>query len=375
MKWQRFLYAAFFAAVFVFVVIGGRDALSSPPGYIYRCGGTGFLHVTNDVEDSNCLAIDLASSDVKSALPQSKGGTGLVSPGPAGNALVSNGSSWTSGPVGGLSVALDCDWTAQSSQVLNTAAPFTACGKTWHSEPNIFGRGDTRIVSGTGLVIQTNTGGSGYGAFGGGGVKNAPLVELPFSELALPAAFDTMTSQMRICAWIPSQTITGATAGGVTGAFFGVDNDPTQGTAPTNWFSLVLIRTATNPTTPALSLQAGFGSWTSTLSSSYAAVPGVSAWTSAVSTACMMIPSLAPVQNLSASYGGAYSAGFPTQIPWNYYFIGNAGSGTTGLIGYTNPLATAIGSRFGVVVGASNDSAFAHPDTVTFARIRVEYRL
>ena len=72
---------------FVFVVASGLTAHGQyPPGYIYRCGGTGFLHVTNDVEDPNCVPLVRAT----------QGGTGIASPGASGNVLSSTGAGWAS---------------------------------------------------------------------------------------------------------------------------------------------------------------------------------------------------------------------------------------------------------------------------------------
>lgn len=96
--------------VAMLIAIGRRSDAQVSPSYVYLCGGTGFLHVTSDVEDGNCTAVRLATSDVTGVLPASKGGTGTSSfpaPGASGNVLESNGASWTSAlpPPANLSTA------------------------------------------------------------------------------------------------------------------------------------------------------------------------------------------------------------------------------------------------------------------------------
>lgn len=60
----------------------------------------GFLSVSgNPITTSGTLAVSYSGT----ALPAANGGTGLTSPGTAGNALISTGSAWTSAPISGSS--------------------------------------------------------------------------------------------------------------------------------------------------------------------------------------------------------------------------------------------------------------------------------
>jgi len=127
MKKTRIRLLLVLFAVFMAVALIAWRASSQyyPQGYIYRCGGTGFLHVTKEVEDSNCKAVNLASTaDVIGTLPPSKGGTGAATfpaPGTSGNSLISNGTVWTSAallPAPGL-----------------TGSVLTSNGSVWISSP------------------------------------------------------------------------------------------------------------------------------------------------------------------------------------------------------------------------------------------------
>jgi hypothetical protein len=65
--------------------------------------GTGFVRCTSGVPDAATSAVNLAggSSHITGTLPVGNGGTGLATPGAAGNLLTSDGSAWVSQAAGG----------------------------------------------------------------------------------------------------------------------------------------------------------------------------------------------------------------------------------------------------------------------------------
>lgn len=137
--------------------------VSGQTGVVVPAGKTMWL--CNDGIDVKDVVTHLSSLTLGSALPAASGGTGVTSPGTAGNVLISSGSAWASQALTTFSTGMILLW---SGSIATIPSGWALCDGT-NGTPNlrdrfVVGAGSTYAVDATGgsadaiVVAHTHTG-------------------------------------------------------------------------------------------------------------------------------------------------------------------------------------------------------------------------
>jgi hypothetical protein len=138
------------------VKVSGQTGVAVPAGKT--------MWLCNDGTDVKDVVTHLSSLTLGSALPAASGGTGVTSPGTAGNVLVSSGSAWASQALNTFSTGMILLW---SGSIATIPSGWALCDGT-NGTPNlrdrfIVGAGNTYAVDATGgsadaiVVSHTHT--------------------------------------------------------------------------------------------------------------------------------------------------------------------------------------------------------------------------
>lgn len=276
-----------------------------------------------------------------------------AAPGAAGNVLMSNGVSWQSVALStGWTTLLDLDFTAQANQTLTGDGNFTIAGKVWQKSNSANEAAAMAIVSGTGLNIKAHTG--AYGA-----VRTAPLIWLPFSQIA-PASSFTLMSGMRF--WLYAD-VAGAPGNGDT-LFLGVDTNSNDYKVWQHWNFPIGV--------PTLQLTSG----RALAGTQFNATTSGGAGNQDINTTKMIELHTAPIFPIGASApwlakAADAAAGWPDEQTGLTPIIADNATTAPALSGvaFTPPINLLTG--FGIVLGAGGTTA---DPTYTVKRIRVDYR-
>ena len=327
-----------------------------------------------------------------------------VPPGPAGNVLQSNGSTWISGAVpatdNGWVTSLDCDLAAEPTTNLNTFGTFSMCGlPAWRNEPAnntaVFGGSSPYLVNPSGTLDLTNGAGLAFtqaataetrwGSITGVTVegREGSAVWISLANLGVPSSY-TYTSELRIWVNVSSQSIAEcAFTFAPAGLAIGIDNDQYhgRGVGTGKWVGFVGARSCTSTTNPTYNADVIMTPFPATAPTGPS---GQTAWTSANATTVVYTGPIArfggnlsmPATMWQSAYSGGWAAE-QTLIPWatSLRTISSGQTIQAGVGFLQDPAAPMdILDRFGLMLASFKVFSLT-PGNVTVSRLRVDYKL
>lgn len=338
----------------------------TPLGQIYGGTGAGALTCTSgQPATSNGSAFICQSTPMSvayggtggSATPTSGGvayGTGsayaftAVGGGSSQCLTGTNPPTWGSCGAGGWTTILDLDLTTQPSQTLSPDGNYTIGGLTFKKENSTNDRVAMALTNGTGLVVQP-VASSEYNV----GTRTLPLLWMAISQLSIPN-LDWSTA-IRVWVYISADNC----SANYDNAVVGIDSDNTN-------YSVGALRGINGNATAGLSYRRTFNSGTTSAYLNQAL---------SASNRVIVLPQLAlagiPSGNM---FYGSYS-GWPatSALSWGTGIQDAVGAAVQPGIG--GEAAGNAPGNLGIVLGGMRAGSTNNSLSITFARLRVDYRL
>lgn len=245
----------------------------------------------------------------------------------------------SSASASGWQTALDLDFSAQSSQAMGTNGNYTIGGYTWARQNQASDRVAMALTNGSGLIIQPGT--SDYFD----STRTVPLIRLPLSQLSIPNL--SWSTRLRIWAYISADN----SAANFDFCGVGIDNDTTT----RDFFTVRMFNTTGN-----------IGSRKNVDNVRTDAL--TSGLTLGATNRVLVCELEGVLPSVMRSYYGSYGSGnFPSLTTLQ----STAGQTVAPLVS----VGATVPDSMGVILLAGRASPSTTLLSVTFARVRVDYKL